>query len=388
MPLRVLRPICLLLLFCCATLAASAQAVSVPLDPAKWAISEKNERLNPNQSGADNGEAVEYLGRRALRLAKAFAYVPGLDLRNGTMDADVAFAPNAYFVGIAFRVQSDDAYEMVFLRNGSQGDLQAIQYTPGLLGMNAWKIYNVPHYAGRGDFPSDKWFHMRIVFASTMAKFFLNNQPEPSLVIPDLKQGYSTGSIGLWGQNGGGYFSNVTYTRDDANYSPEIKQDFLPGALTDWELSDAYDAADVDAGVYPAAPLNLKWEKVTAENPGLVVIQRYRRDPNVIPPRSAAKPWGRVPGSKMVFARTTIHSDRDEIRKMYFGYSAEAVVYLNSKPLYAGNNAYTYREPGFLGLMDVNNDAVYLALKKGDNELMLAVTEFFGGWGFICRLEP
>ena len=89
-----------------------------------------------------------------------------------------------------------------------------------------------------------------------------------------------------------------------------------------------------------------------------------------------------------MFARTTIHSDRDEIRKMYFGYSAEAVVYLNSKPLYAGNNAYTYREPGFLGLMDVNNDAVYLALKKGDNELMLAVTEFFGGWGFICRLEP
>jgi len=26
-------------------------------------------------------------------------------------------------------------------------------------------------------------------------------------------------------------------------------------------------------------------------------------------------------------------------------------------------------------------------LKKGRNELMLAVAELGGGWGFICRLE-
>jgi hypothetical protein len=32
------------------------------------------------------------------------------------------------------------------------------------------------------------------------------------------------------------------------------------------------------------------------------------------------------------------------------------------------------------------NDAVYLPLKKGSNELMLAVSELGGGWGFICQL--
>ena len=30
-------------------------------------------------------------------------------------------------------------------------------------------------------------------------------------------------------------------------------------------------------------------------------------------------------------------------------------------------------------------DAIYIPLKKGNNELMLAVSEL-GGWGFICRL--
>jgi len=43
--------------------------------------------------------------------------------------------------------------------------------------------------------------------------------------------------------------------------------------------------------------------------------------------------------------------------------------------------------PGFLGIiMNPENGAVYLPLKKGSNELMLAVSELGGGWGFVCRL--
>ena len=41
---------------------------------------------------------------------------------------------------------------------------------------------------------------------------------------------------------------------------------------------------------------------------------------------------------------------------------------------------------GFLGIVNPENDAVYLSLKKGSNELMLAISELGGGWGFICRL--
>jgi hypothetical protein len=37
--------------------------------------------------------------------------------------------------------------------------------------------------------------------------------------------------------------------------------------------------------------------------------------------------------------------------------------------------------------MDVENDAVYLDLKKGRNEIVLGVADYFGGWGFICRID-
>jgi hypothetical protein len=365
---------------------SAAQSVSVPVTPDRWVISDRNERINPAKSLANNGKTVEFLGRSSLSMAKGFAYVRDLDLRNGTIDADLAMDPNGNFVGLAFRVKSDDEYEMFFFRPGASGSIQAIQYTPGLLGANAWQLYNFPKYVARGTIPDDRWFHVRVVLAGLSAKLYLDNAAEPALVVSDLKLGDSSGSIGFWGQEGGGYISNVTYTPDKAVYSPKAEQTFLPGALTDWEISDSFDAGETDPGMYPDVK-NLKWQKVAAETPGLVVIQRYRRDPNVIPPPDPEKGQARVPGSKVVFARATIHADRKETRKMYFGYSDEVVVYLNSKPLYAGNNVIGFREPNALGLVDVNNDAVYLPLKKGNNELMLAVTEFFGGWGFICRLE-
>ncbi len=50
-------------------------------------------------------------------------------------------------------------------------------------------------------------------------------------------------------------------------------------------------------------------------------------------------------------------------------------------------SAQNFRDPGFLGIVNPENDAVYLTLKRGSNELALALSELGGGWGFICRLR-
>ncbi len=89
---------------------------------------------------------------------------------------------------------------------------------------------------------------------------------------------------------------------------------------------------------------------------------------------------------KMLYAKTNIDSDRDQVKKLAIGYSDDVSVFLNGKILYRGRSAQAFRDPRFLGIVNPENDAVYLPLKKGKNELMLAVSELGGGWGLICRL--
>jgi hypothetical protein len=45
-------------------------------------------------------------------------------------------------------------------------------------------------------------------------------------------------------------------------------------------------------------------------------------------------------------------------------------------------------DPSFLGVASLGPDAIYVDLRPGPNEIVLAVSEKFGGWGFAARLEP
>jgi len=133
----------------------------------------------------------------------------------------------------------------------------------------------------------------------------------------------------------------------------------------------------------------MQWQDVTAEPPGIVAINRYRDSPH--PRVSFANDFARrlepQPGMKVVYARTRIVVEHDQVRKLSIGYSDDVSVFLNGQILFRGRSAQNFRDPAFLGIVDAENDAVYLPLKKGSNELLLAVSELGGGWGFICRLS-
>jgi len=74
------------------------------------------------------------------------------------------------------------------------------------------------------------------------------------------------------------------------------------------------------------------------------------------------------------------------VKRLDIGYSDDVSVFLNGRILFRGRSSQYYRDPGFLGIMNLDNDVVYLPLKKGTNELVLAVSDLGGGWGFSCRL--
>jgi hypothetical protein len=93
------------------------------------------------------------------------------------------------------------------------------------------------------------------------------------------------------------------------------------------------------------------------------------------------------PGMKLIYARTSVESDRDQVKALDLGYSDDVTVFLNGKILWRGRSAQRFRDPGFLGIMDVEDDTVYLPLRKGANDVVLALSDLGGGWGFIARLR-
>ena len=358
--------------------AQTKQAQSVPPDSSRW-----------NLEG--QAKVTEYQNRKSLFLDGGAATLKDLQMRDAVIDVDVATPATRGFFGIQFRLTDDGANgEWVYLRPHKSGLPDAIQYTPVLnTGLN-WQIYNGPGFTAAIDIPKDVWFHLRVAVAGAQAKLYVKDMDKPALVMNDLKSGVQQGSIALYSLTGATYFSNF-----EVHETPPVSWErhhpvVPPDTLTKWSLSPAYDAQarNLERPLTKAEINAIQWQEVEAEPPGFVVLNRYREAPHlrVSFANDFSKRLEPQPGMKVLYAKTSIESDRDQVKRLYIGYSDEVSVFLNGQILYRGRSAQYFRDPGFLGIVNLENDAVYLPLRKGHNELILAVSEIGGGWGFICRL--
>ncbi len=334
-------------------------------------------------------KVADYQGRKALSIDGGSATIKDFTLRDGVIDVDVATPASRGFFGIQFRADSLNG-EWVYLRQHRSGSPDAIQYTPVLnTGLN-WQLYNGPGFTGAVDIPKDVWFHLRVEIAGAQARFYVSDMSKPALVMHDLKSGVQHGEVALAVLTGATYFSNF-----EVRTTPDVPWErHLPampaGTLTRWQLSPSYDALarKLERPLGSAEIAAMQWQEVEAESPGIVAINRYRESPHprVTFANDFSKRLDPQSGMRLVYARTTIESDKDQVRKLLIGYSDDVSVFLNGKILYAGRSAQNFRDPGFLGIVNPENDAIYIPLKKGRNELILAVSERGGGWGFVCRL--
>jgi len=355
---------------------AQTTTLSVPADSTQWDLQ-------------GQAKAAEYQGRKCLFLDGGAATLKDFEMRDGVVDVDVSTPASRGFFGIQIRIDGSNA-EWVYLRQHKSGQPDAMQYTPVLnTGLN-WQIYNGPGFTGSVDIPKDVWFHVRLEVLGPQAKFYVNDMEKPKLVMKDLKSGVQKGQVALAVLTGATYFSNFEIRR-----TPDVPWErTLPtmpsGTLTKWSISPAYDALtrNLEHSLTTREIDDIRWQDVEAEPPGFVVVYRFREAPH--PKVSFANDFSKrlepQPGMKVVYARTSIDSDRDLVKKLFIGYSDDVSVFLNGQILFRGRSAQYFRDPGFLGIVNPENDTVYLPLKKGRNELMLALSELGGGWGFICRL--
>jgi hypothetical protein len=358
--------------------AQTPQALAVPPDSPRWDL---------------QGEAkvAEYLGRKCLLLDGGAAVLKDFEMRDAVIDVDVATPAKRGFFGVQFRLADEGANgEWIYLRQHKSGYPDAMQYTPVLNTGANWQIYNGEGFTGAVDIPKDEWFHLRLEVAGAQAKLFVKDMNQPALVMNDLKSGVQKGEVALHDLIGATYFSNFEIRATPDAPWERRPPPMPPNTLTKWSLSPAYDALarNLEKPLSRSEIDGIHWQDVEAEAPGFVVLYRYREAPHlrVTFANDFTKRLEPQPGTKVLYARTTIDSDRDQVKKLSIGYSDEVSVFLNGRILFRGRSAQNFRDPGFLGIVNPENDTLYLPLKKGSNELVLAVSELGGGWGFICRL--
>jgi hypothetical protein len=310
---------------------------------------------------------TEHLGRRCLRLENTVGFVDDVELLDGVVEVELAVDRERGFHGPIWRAAGERDFESFYIRPHQNGNPDAVQYSPMFNGIGGFQLYHGEGYWAELEFPVDEWFRIRVVFNGARAEIYVAG--ELALEIGGLKRAPAFGRIGLLSSLGHVHVAGFGYT----SKPPAFRRPAPPppatvaGAIDTWCISDPFPEDEL-AGALQSN--GRAWTELRAEPSGLVDLARLA---------------GPADGMNTVLARTTIQADAERTAELAFGFSDRVAVYLNGRLLYRGADEYQSRDYRFLGSIGYW-DRLYLPLVPGENELVLAVSENFGGWGLQARL--
>jgi hypothetical protein len=338
--------------------AAAIQLEDVPFESERWRF--------------DTARPIptEHLGRSCVLLGTSMATLADVELVDGVIEVELAVGPERGFHGVFWRARDDENFESFFVRPHQVGNPDAIQYTPVFNGISSWQLYHGPGFWAPVSFPLDDWFRIRVVFSGERAEIYVADMEEPALEIRALKGPVDPGRVGVSVGGPAIHLSGFAYDPGggDAFERPAPPPaPALDGVVPAWWISDAFTEEWLSDGLSHLS--SRKWTRLTSEPSGLVDLARVNGIRN---------------GKNTVFARTLIRSAGAQARALELGFSDRTVVYLNGGALYRGDDTYRSRDYRFLGSIGYY-DTLYLPLAEGDNELVVAVSEDFGGWGLQAR---
>lgn len=303
---------------------------------------------------------------------------------NGTIEFDIK-PVGEEMPGIRFRQKDGDTADMLYIRVGADcpASQDCLQYVPIIKGRVLWDVY--PQYEASAPFHENQWNHLRLVISGKRMDVYVNGRTEPSLRVEHLEGESSTGTIAF---EGTAYYANLTV-------APGVTDGLDPKAPPDpatndrrylarWEATDPVSMAlteRLDLSDMPSAVSH--WSPVAADYGGLINLSRYHA---TIPSQAPAQ---------VIWLRTTVQSDRDQVRHVAIGWLREVWVFANGKPVFSGKNLYNVkggRKPPD-GRLSLENGGFDLPLRKGANDIVVAIDgntpDMRGryGWGFIMRMD-
>jgi len=357
------KAVCVLVFILCTPVTHANE--TIPFDSPRWRIEAAEHRLE------------EYRGKTALVLRGGLALIEDADFTDGVIEFFCAFPEARAFVGATWRVQDAANREEFYIRPHQSGNPDANQYTPVFNGLSAWQLYHGEGFGAPVDYDFDVWTPVRIVVAGDRAEVFVGDLETPALFIDDLKRETVSGGVGLNVANfGAARFADFRYSTSDP---PKLKgrvdreRTRPEGTIDRWRVSTPIAEASVDGVLVIPSGLtdDLDWATLETEATGLANLSRVHR---------------LTREANTVFARVSVISEDEQPKILSFGYSDRIRIFLNGRLLYAGNNGFRTRDYRYLGTIGFF-DSVVLPLTEGRNELWLAVSESFGGWGVQAALE-
>lgn len=353
------------------TVNAYSADKTVPFGGANWRVDE-----------AQTAEVRNYLGREALFIERAVAWMDDANFGDGVLEYDVAAPVASGFVGINFRVVGGVNAEQFYVRFHQTDRPDATQYLPVFNGLASWQIHAGPNETGSVSIPPETWIHVKIVVRGDKADIYVGDNATPLIHVPDLYHEFAEGPVALYagdrpGMTSGAYFSNISVRelRDTDQIVGIAREETPPpiGTIKTWQVSTPFSESEVAESYEVAQVKNnaSNWSGLKVERNGIANL---------------AKVTALGKNKNTVLVKKVIHTDKPSKRLFRFGYSDRVRIYVNGEQVFFGNAGWRLRDHRFLGTIGFN-DAIVLTLEPGDNEIIAAVSESFGGWGFAGQIE-
>lgn len=360
----------ILVLGLAAATGAAAQELRLEPDDPEWEF-------------RGDARAGTWEGRPALLLRTGNALRPDVRFSDGTVEFDFLPTDRRAFLGLLFRIPEGEGHnENLYLRLHKSKLPDALQYTPDYHGRGQWQLYHGPAATASAPFTAGAWQHVRIEVAGDRAALFVGEVEEPQLVVDRLRGGSSGGWLGFWANFPGGteddphtaIVRNVVIRpgRTSYRFPPPETETARPGVITRWGLSEVFVREGNDVVELPEAALDGAWRTVETEPSGLLPLDRHLERPRE--------------GPAAVLAGLELRASAPHTVPLELGYSDDVSVFLNGRLLFSGRFGYSNNFPRRQGLITPDQASVYLPLEAGENRLVVAVSEIFGGWGLMGRI--
>ena len=341
----------------------------IPLRAENWQFKAGAVEFVPaggGSGGAGSGGAMKIVDGNGLVILK------GVDFSDGVIEFDL-LPTEKQFSSMYFRYKDSLESESFYFRTDRMGQPQAIQYTPIIGGINCWNLFD--NYQNSAVWQPNMPIHTKLVVAGPRLRVYLNHSGEPAMDVPRLEANVTHGAICFEGK---GTLSNLVVRQGQTEGLAAV-EGFDPVAndphyIRHWQVTEPVLIPKDVEFTYSLMPDSQRvWKPVGVERRGLVNLTRLFPERNFV--------------RRIVFLKTTLHSDQARTCQLQLGFMCEVWVFLNGQWLYIDKNFYGSPIAKQRGRISIDNSMMTIPLEKGDNVLMIGVAGGFYGWGVMARVD-